>query len=69
MKTEKLVAVLLLIGIALFLSGCSNLKVQWVANLTYQSDSVLEDIKRAREADEERAKPVERERIVYSIAK
>lgn len=35
MKTEKLVAVLMLIGILMFLAGCSGLNVQWAATATY----------------------------------
>lgn len=59
MKTERVIAVLLLIGIVLFLSGCANLKFQWAAS--YQTENLIEDLRNARaaEASVERAKEVQ----------
>lgn len=46
MKTEKLVAALIVIGILMALAGCANLKFQWAAS--YQTDNLIEDLKKAR---------------------
>lgn len=69
MKTERLVAFLMIIGIVMFLSGCAGVRVQWA--LSYQSDNVAEDLRdaRAAEASVERAKSVQREQSVLSIAR
>lgn len=68
MKTERLVALLLIIGIAMFLAGCAGVRVQWA--LSYQSDNVAADIEQARSDALARAKSVQREEAVrLSIAK
>lgn len=44
MKTSTLVAILLLIGLAMALSGCANLKFAWSAS--YQTDNLAADLRR-----------------------
>lgn len=47
MKTSTLVAVLLMIGVAMALSGCANLKFAWSAS--YQTDNLAADLQQMRE--------------------
>lgn len=48
MMNSRLLIALVVVGVVLALTGCANMKTQWVINLSYQSDNVIEDLKKAR---------------------
>lgn len=59
MKINLLISALLMLGLAMLLSGCANLKFAWSAS--YQTDNLAADLKQ----QEEKPQPA----ISYRIGK